>query len=264
MKKFCDKHVDLAKQRYYKKYFDQHSSNSKKQWKMINNLLNRTKSRSGPIKLKDENGQILSTNIDVATKFNNYFSNIASNLKSQISSRRIFDPGGFQQFLSNPVSNSMYLGTVDSSEIHSTINKFKNKTTLDTKIEPLKIANSCLGFTEILAKVISNSFTQGIFPQPLKMARVVPVYKGGSKTDVANYRPISLLSSFSKIYEKLMHKRVLDFLDSNGSLFEMQYGFRPGRSCEHALLNAQNTILNSLSKNQICLLLLIDFSKAFD
>ena len=61
-----------------------------------------------------------------------------------------------------------------------------------------------------------------------------------------------------------MHCRILKFLDSNNSLYEMQYGFRPGRSCEHALLNAQNTLLESLSKRQISLLLLIDFSKAFD
>ena len=61
-----------------------------------------------------------------------------------------------------------------------------------------------------------------------------------------------------------MHARVLEFLDKNDSLFENQYGFRPGRSCEHALLNAQNSILHSLNKKQISLLLLLDYSKAFD
>ena len=86
----------------------------------------------------------------------------------------------------------------------------------------------------------------------------------GPKTEVGNYRPISLLTAFSKIYEKLMYCRILKFLESNNSLFEMQYGFRPGRTCEHALLNAQNSFLKSLSKHQISLLLLIDFSKAFD
>ena len=61
-----------------------------------------------------------------------------------------------------------------------------------------------------------------------------------------------------------MHNRVMDFLDKKGSLFEGQYGFRPGRSCEHALLDAQHTILNSLAKKEVALLLLVDFSKAFD
>ncbi len=130
---------------------------------------------------------------------------------------------------------------------------------LDTKVESLKIANDCFSFTNAFTKVINSSFKQGVFPQTLKLARVVPVHKGGSKTDVANYRPISLLSCFSKINEKLMHTRILDFLDSNDSLFESQYGFRPGRSCEHALLNAQNVILNSLSKNEVAMLLLINF-----
>ena len=98
----------------------------------------------------------------------------------------------------------------------------------------------------------------------LKTAKLVPIHKEGCKTDVSNYRPISLLSCFSKIYEKIMHNRVTEFLDKNNSLYDMQYGFRPGRSCEHALLNAQNFILNSLSKKEISMLLLIDFSKAFD
>ena len=98
----------------------------------------------------------------------------------------------------------------------------------------------------------------------MKTAKVVPVYKGGSKTDIKNYRPISLLATFSKVFEKLMHNRVINFLDTYNILCENQYGFRPGRSCEHALLNAKDTILNSMSKKQVTLLLLIDFSKAFD
>ena len=98
----------------------------------------------------------------------------------------------------------------------------------------------------------------------MKLARVTPIHKEGSKTNVENYRPISLLNSFSKIYEKLMHTRLFEFFELNNSLYENQYGFRSGRSCEHALLNAQNILLESLSKRQISLLLLIDFSKAFD
>ena len=98
----------------------------------------------------------------------------------------------------------------------------------------------------------------------MKLAKVIPVHKGGTKTDIGNYRPISLLNTLSKIYEKLMHARILNFLEQNESLYENQYGFRPGRSCEHALLNAQNYILDSLNKRQVSLLLLIDFSKAFD
>ena len=158
----------------------------------------------------------------------------------------------------------MYLKPTVPSEIHDVISGLKNKATLDSKIEPLKIANNCPNFATALSNTINVSFSEGVFPQALKTAKVAPIHKGGSKLDVANYRPISLLSSFSKVYEKLMHARVLDFLDKNNSLFENQYGFRPGRSCEHALLNAQNTILHSLGKNQIALLLLLDYSKAFD
>ena len=264
MNKFCEKHKNKAKSKYYKKQFEKYKDCSKRQWTIINDLLNRKTKNLSPIKVKDKNGNLLNSNNDVANEFNNYFSGIASNIKNQISSRTTFDPGGFQGFLQAPCTNSMYVKPVEPGEVCKVICTFKNKSTLDTKIEPLKIANSCPTFNETLARVVSTSFRQGVFPTSLKMARVVPIHKEGSKTDVTNYRPISLLSSFSKVYEKLMHNRALEFLDSNGSLFEAQYGFRPGRSCEHALLNAQNTILQSLCKNQVALLLLIDFSKAFD
>ena len=267
--KFCNKHINLAKTKYYKNFFEEYRDNSKKQWQLINSLLNRNVKHSGPIKLRDESGNILSSHSDVSAKFNEYFSNIASNIKSQISARQTFDPGGFEDFLqdgrrTDTGLSSIELRPVTPSEINKVIKKFKNKATLDTKIEPMKLANLDTKFTDILAVIINSSFSEGIFPNALKSARVVPIHKGGSKTEVTNYRPISLLSSFSKIYEKLMHSRVLEFLDSNGSLFESQYGFRPGMSCEHALLNAQNNILHSLNSKQISVLLLLDYSKAFD
>ena len=267
MSKFCEKHVDIAKERHTKKYFEKYKDDSKKQWQMINKLLGRKIYRNEQLRVKDKKGNILSKNIDVAERFNDYFSNIAANLKASTGngSNEVFDPGGHGKYLGNScVQNSMYLKPVRSNEVHEVIKDFKNKASLDTKIGPLKLANESFSFTETIANLINKSFEQGIFPQSLKLAKVIPIYKEGSKTDVENYRPISLLSSFSKIYEKLMHKRVLEFLDKNEALHEMQYGFRPGRSCEHALLNAQNFILESLSKKQVTLLLLVDFSKAFD
>ena len=256
MKKFTDKHINLAKSKYYKKYFDEYKEDSKKQWKMINNLLNRKTKNSGVSKLLDSSGNIIDKPVDIAEKFNEYFVNIASKLKSN-------RPTNTSSCLSSePSPHSMYVKPVEPSEIYEIINNLKNKATLDTKISALKIANTDIEFTQVFARVTTASFNQGIFPQSLKTARVVPIHKSGSKTDVSNYRPISLLTSFSKIYEKLMHNRITDFMDSNNSFYEMQYGFRSGRSCEHALLKAQSILLDNLSKNQISLLLFIDFSKA--
>jgi hypothetical protein len=127
----------------------------------------------------------------------------------------------------------------------------KNKSTQDTKISALKIAGEDTDFVTALAQTVTLSLEEGVFPQALKIARVVPIFKSGKKTDVSIYRPISFLATFSKIYEKVMHARIVDFLEKNSSIYERQYGFRAGGSCEHALLDAQNTLLNSLNRKQI-------------
>ena len=263
---FCDKHIEIAKTKYRKAYFEKYKNDSRKQWQMINNLLGRKNKTLDLNKLINSDGASVSSPKAIAECFNDYFSNIAGNLKQSSGHDQELSsiPNSYQKFLKDPVSRSIYLDKVSPSEVYKTIQSFKNKSTRDTKIEALKVANSSRVFTSSLAMVVNKSFQEGIFPEQLKAAKVVPIHKEGSKTDVSNYRPISLLTSFSKVYEKLMHCRILKFLESNGSLSELQYGFRPGRSCEHALLNAQNSLLESLSKRQVSLLLLIDFSKAFD
>ena len=264
MKKFTEKHVQLAKDKYHKAYFDKYKDNSKKQWEMINRLLNRNKKKFEKIKLKGSNGQLITSSSAVAGKFNDYFSNIADNLKQKGDNTNSHYDDDFAGNMAPAVENSIYLQPAEAGEVHSIIKGLKNKATLDTKVHALKLANMNLDFTTAFAKTITSSLEQGIFPQALKLARVVPIHKSDSKTDVSNYRPISLLSTFSKIYEKIMHERVTKFLETNRSLHEHQYGFRSGRSCEHALLTAQNTLTKALSKKQVSLLLLIDFSKAFD
>ena len=126
-------------------------------------------------------------------------------MKAANSSNKIFDPGGFHEFLRNPTENSMYLKPAEVDEVHKIIKNFQDKATLDSKIGPLKVANQNYLFTDTLTKIINNSYIQGIFPKALKIAKVVPIHKDGPRDNVENYRPISLLSSFSKIYEKVMH-----------------------------------------------------------
>ena len=261
---FCIIHCEKARIKYYKKYFDDYKDNSKKQWLMINQLLNRGNKNKSIRKLIDDKGTVVNTPSAIAEKFNEYFANVASNLKESTSHSVGSNPNTFDDFLHEPVVGSMYLRPTDSGEVHQIIKNFKNKSTLDCKISVLKIANTNFNFTDALSKVINKSFKEGHFPKQLKVARVVPIHKGGAKTDVSNYRPISLLKSFSKVYEKIMHNRILNFMEENGSLYDNQYGFRPGRSCEHAILNAQNVLLNSLNQKKVSLLLLIDYSKAFD
>ena len=264
LKKFVEKHIKLAKNKYYNKYFEQYKDNSKKQWQMINSLLNRNTKSTTIRKVYDKNGNVCTNPHDITDNFNEYFANIATKLKTQINTRSTVAPGSFETFLKQPSANSIYLKPVHADEIHQIVKNLKNKSTLDTKISALKISNSDYEFTHTLARIITASFEQGVFPRSLKLARVVPIHKAGPKTDITNYRPISLLSSFSKIYEKLMHSRIADFMNKNDSLHDMQYGFRAGRSCEHALLKAQSILLDTLNKKEIALLLLIDFSKAFD
>ena len=78
------------------------------------------------------------------------------------------------------------------------------------------------------------SFAQGIFPDELKLARVVPIYKSGDKKEVSNYRPISVFSFYSKIFEKIIYEYVVEFMDKNEIVFKNQFGFRKNHSTQHA------------------------------
>ena len=104
----------------------------------------------------------------------------------------------------------------------------------------------------------------GIFPDLMKLAEVVPLYKGKSRENETNYRPISLLTTMSKVVEKVVYNRVYRFLTETGQICESQYGFRPSHSCEHAIAQVVGSVLKNLECHKSTIAVMLDLSKAFD
>ena len=112
--------------------------------------------------------------------------------------------------------------------------------------------------------IINVSFNTGVFPSALKTAKVIAKYKGGPSENVNNYRPISLLSIFDKIMEKIMHKQLYEFLDEHEILFINQFGFRKKSSTIHALLDITERIRKTMDEGKYGCGVFIDLKKAFD
>ena len=111
--------------------------------------------------------------------------------------------------------------------------------------------------------MINVSFNKGIFPDFLKVANVIPIHKKGEKLDPNNYRPISLLSNISKLYEKAMHIWLTNFLRKNKVLLSYQFGFRNNYSTNHAFISLTEMMRNALDNGKFACGVFIDLQKAF-
>ena len=117
---------------------------------------------------------------------------------------------------------------------------------------------------EPISKVINKSLKLGTFPTLLKIAKVIPIFKAGSKALVSNYRPISLLPLVSKIFEKVMYNRLSLFFQQQKILYKKQFGFQKGKSTELALIDLVANVISSLEKGETPCAVFLDFAKAFD
>ena len=115
-----------------------------------------------------------------------------------------------------------------------------------------------------LAHIFNQSICSGIFPDRLKYAKVIPIHKKGPPTNPSNYRPISLLSVFSKILEKLMYKRLYAYLEKLNFFYPLQFGFRKKHSTGHALISMTEEIRNTIDNGNYGCGVFIDLKKAFD
>ena len=152
--------------------------------------------------------------------------------------------------MKNRNSDLLFLVPVTPNEIEIIVNSpNKNKSTDPYSIPVvLKILSSYIACP--LATIVNHSFEYGIFPNKLKLGKINPPHKKDSTDDPLNYRPISILSVFSKIIEKLMHKRLYDFFDTFQMLYPLQFGFREKHSTIHALLSLTESIKLSIDNGK--------------
>ena len=185
--------------------------------------------------------------------------NIAKNLNE---SKPETDFKDYSGFLKNRVEASMFFKDIESHEIDSIIGNLNPNKSSDMSPRVLKIFRNLI--SPNFSTLFNNCAYAGVFPDVLKIARVIPLYKSGDRNSINNYRPISLLPVFSKIFEKLIHARVTSFLDKHDVIYHKQFGFRKRHSTIHALNTAVTQVLHSLNNNHTVFGVFLDFSKAFD
>lgn len=249
-----------SKNNYYKNQVLQNQKNLKKIYEIISEATNNNlDNKKTEINLVDNDGKPFDNTKQMADYCNDYFANIGSNMLSNIS-----EPENFCHSLEN-ISNSMFLTPVTENEIIKHINSLKNQSApgidgVTTKI--LKLIHSHI--LSPLVHIINLSFKTGIVPHQFKISIITPIHKSGDKTLISNYRPISLISNFSKIFEKCLKERLTEFLKTNNVLHKNQFAFIEGMGTCDAMYEVTKEITNSLDKNKKCIGVFLDLAKAFD
>ena len=160
--------------------------------------------------------------------------------------------------------NSFFFRPIHCYSTKKLICSLKNKSS-NLNTVPVKILKSiCEIISPCLTNIINRSLTTSVFPDRLKKARVTPIPKEGDKCNLSNFRPISVLSVFSKVFEKVAYTQLYDYLENNSILHKQQYGFRAKKSTIQAFLHFLQYLYKHIDSGNIVFSLFLDFRKAFD
>ena len=215
--------LKISKNNYCNKYFAEHKNNLKKAWAGIKDVINIKKQNENIPKTMKIDGNENNNPQNIADSFNKFFGTVATKTKAKI----IKTDRKYTDYLKNPNKKSIFMKPTKITEIRDIILSLDNAKATGPGSIPTNILKILLPhMSYIISKIINISFNTGIFPDSLKFADIVPVYKKDSKLQVENYRPISLLSNISKIFEKTIHTRLYKFLEKTKCIYNFQFGFR--------------------------------------
>ena len=251
-----------SKKNHLQNYFTKNAQDIRKTWSGIKNIINiKPTSKAQPASILVDN-KLETDPSKIAEGFNTYFSTIAEKLQQEIH----FEENNFTKYLNTPLNHNFLFKPVDSNQIIFIIDSLENSKasgphSIPTEILKIIKFNICLPLKEL----INMSFATGVYPDKLKIAKVIPIFKNkGDQLLVSNYRPISLLSNINKIFEKLVYSRLYSFLNLHNCIFELQFGFRAKHSTNHALFSLTEMIREALDNSNFACGIFIDLQKAFD
>lgn len=262
---FCSNLIKKLKRNYNSQKINRSANNPKKLWSAINDV-----TQYKPPKTKNVDLLNIKPQPQESVNYvNNIFVNVGPNLADSI----IKQSKPNDQNLKAPSS-----GTTSHTHPSSFVLLETNPEEVDGILMSLD-SSSATGWDGIsiaflkrardfvvpyICQLANLCFSTGVFPKALKRSIVTPVYKNGDKSDVYNFRPISVLTAISKIIEKIINNRLINFLSKYNIISQSQYGFRKKLSTEDAILDLISTITKEVDKGNKCLAVFLDLKKAFD
>lgn len=253
---FCNNLLKKLKRQYEKDQLLRVRNDSKKLWDSIRKVTNSNTQKTIPSELLLSE----STPKIAVNRINEFFVTVGENLAAGIAT----SPPKLNTTTDGPV-HSFVLLPCDCEEVERTISHLKNDCSpgwdgISAKI--LKTVSHII--TPVLTDIINRCLTNGVFPDALKKSIVHPIFKGGDRGRVNNYRPISILSTLSKIFERIINNRLTKYLEQKNLLAKNQYGFRTGKSTDDAIHDFTDFITKKIDQKQKCLTIFLDLAKAFD
>lgn len=244
-----------AKKMAYEREIKNDKNPSKATWAVINRHMGKAEKVHRNIEVRINNEDSLCSDPEkIANAFNIYYAGVA-----------VGSGDGKGTYDKNPPAFSMFLSPVTEIDVLKAILKLKNK--------------KCCGYDDIcddlvkrhhetilkpLVNMIESSFKEGVFPERLKLSKVLPLYKKGNEGDMPNYRPVSNITVFSKIYEIVMEEKLRTYLYKYNILSDSQFGFIKGRSTSDAIIEFIHSIYNAFDAREFSTGIFYDMSKAFD
>lgn len=263
-KKIFKKVVLMAKKMANDKFILRSSNKCKASWEVIKSELNMSqKSRKTENALK-EISRSLGKNRNISEDFNKYFVNTVENMAVKAS--KVDSLNKMNNIKNNNERDKWWISfeRVTTNEIKTVIERAKPKRSCGWDEISMWLIKQCKDvIIEPLTFIINQSLQTGCFPEKMKYGHINPIFKGGEEL-IKNFRPICLLPTFSKILETVVLNRLSSYLEVNNILTESQFGFRPNKSTNSALIDLTNHVLGALDGSLISHGLMCDLSRAFD
>lgn len=279
----CHWSLKLDKKRYILDaiYAPNNKSSSKYFWNKINKLLGKNKSSKARIILKDEKGEQIKDDA-VADHFNKYYSNIGGKLANDIKEKHNISISEQERLLQERIDQSSNTAespgidgepevplltkweAVSETEISNIIKTFETSKTSGLDNIPMKVFKDfMLVYCSEFTRLVNMSIKNADFPGTWQIGKIVPIPKSGDRTQLTNWRPITLLPIISKLVEKVIQQQMMSFLSKNNLLSKAQYGFLPKKSTMDAIIKLTEEIYN-MNNNKLTSCVYIDMRKAFD
>ena len=255
-----NKLIKKTKRDYFLARINSAKSDPKKTWKLINELSSRKVHEATNVKNIKQDDTEITNSYEIANAFNTYFTMIGESLANELPHSDI-DPISYL----NPVNSSFSLEQLNVETVIESLKAVNsNKATGPDNIpgRVLKIAAEFL--SPSLTAIFNRSLSMGIYPDDWKMARVLPIFKSGEKSDLGNYRPISIISAIAKVFGRLVYDQFYTYLTSNQLINSYQSGFRPTYSTLTSLLETTNNWCVNIDRGLLNGVVFIELRKAFD